>query len=92
MITRIVKLTISPDKVADFERLFVANRALIAGFDGCLHLEILHDIHHPHVYFTYSKWQSADAIEAYRQSDLFTGIWARVKPLFIDKPEAWSLM
>jgi quinol monooxygenase YgiN len=91
MITRIVKLTISPEHVQLFEQLFVANRERIAAFEGCTHLEILKDIHQPAIYFTYSKWRSAADIEAYRQSDLFNGIWSKVKPLFADKPEAWSL-
>jgi (4S)-4-hydroxy-5-phosphonooxypentane-2,3-dione isomerase len=77
--------------VADFERLFVANKDKIAAFEGCLHLEILRDIDTPNIYFTYSKWQSKDDIEAYRQSKLFNGIWSNVKPLFSGKPEAWSV-
>ncbi len=92
MITRIVKLTIDPNKVDEFKRLFVENKALIASFEGCMHLEILHDVEQPHVYFTYSKWQNVEAIEKYRQSELFNGIWSQVKPLFIGKPEAWSLI
>jgi quinol monooxygenase YgiN len=92
MITRLVKLTIEPNKVEEFQRLFVANKEQIAAFEGCLHLEILNDVNHPNVYFTYSKWQNVDAIENYRQSDLFNGIWSQVKPLFIAKPEAWSLI
>ncbi len=92
MITRLVKLMIEPNKVEEFQRLFVANKELIAAFDGCLHLEILNDVNQPNVYFTYSKWQSVDAIENYRQSDLFNGIWSQVKPFFIAKPEAWSLI
>ena len=92
MITRIVKLTIDPYKVDEFKRLFVENKALIASFKGCLHLEILHDVDQPNVYFTYSKWQNVEAIEHYRQSELFNGIWSQVKPLFVGKPEAWSLI
>jgi autoinducer 2-degrading protein len=91
MITRIVKLTIDPEKVADFERLFVSNKDLISNFEGCVHLEILHDVVQSNIYFTYSKWHNVEAIENYRQSELFNGIWSKVKPLFIAKPEAWSL-
>lgn len=91
MITRLVKLTIDPTKVEVFKRLFVDNKELIAAFEGCLHLEILNDVSQPNVYFTYSKWQNVDAIENYRKSDLFNGIWSQVKPLFVAKPEAWSL-
>jgi len=35
MITRIVKLTISPSKKEEFKSIFFANKNHIKGFDGC---------------------------------------------------------
>jgi len=30
-------------------------------------------------------------LEAYRQSELFKNVWSKTKPLFNDKPQAWSV-
>jgi len=92
MITRIVKLTIDPNKTEAFKSAFVDNKEHIGDFPGCTHLEILRDAKYSNIFFTYSKWETEDAIENYRKSDLFKGIWKNVKPMFCAKPEAWSLL
>jgi heme oxygenase (mycobilin-producing) len=92
MIIRIVKLHISTDKTQDFLDVFEQNKTQIRGFEGCMHLELLFDINHPDTVFTYSIWQNEEAIENYRNSELFNGIWNTVKPMFCGKPEAWSTL
>jgi len=90
MITRIVKLGIADHHIADFRKTFKENHARIASFPGCEEVRLVFDLSNPNVHFTISTWNSQESIEAYRQSELFTGIWSTVKPWFCAKPEAWS--
>ena len=90
MLIRIVRMTFQPDKLAKFETIFSASRDKIRAFPGCLHLELWHDPDNPTVRITHSHWESADALEAYRNSALFRTTWAATKPLFAGKPVAFS--
>lgn len=92
MITRIVKLTIRPEAVEEFKKIFYESQKLIRAFDGCLKLDLMRDLNNQSVFFTLSFWQNEDDLEAYRQSYLFRSTWAKVKILFSEKAEAWSLM
>ena len=91
MITRIVKLYISPDETEKFKTLFTNYKSEIIGFKGCLSVDLLQEKNNSSVFFTYSKWDSLKSIEEYRNSILFKGIWSSVKPLFSQKAQAWSL-
>lgn len=88
---RIVKLTFDPARAAEFEALFAEKQHAIRHFPGCTHLELWKDKMHQGVYFTYSMWDSMDALDTYRHSDLFTTVWAAIKGWFAGKPEAWSV-
>ena len=90
-ITRIVKMTFDPARVNDFLSVFNENRDRIAGFEGCMALELHHELSQPNVFFTISKWRSENDLEQYRSSELFQKTWARTKTLFAAKPEAWTL-
>ena len=90
MIKRLVKLTFRPDKIQDFKQIFEESKEKIKNTEGCLHLELLNDITHPHIFFTLSYWENEAALAGYRQSELFKTTWAKTKVLFADKPEAWS--
>ncbi|HEY1038104.1 MAG TPA: antibiotic biosynthesis monooxygenase family protein [Bacteroidia bacterium] len=91
MITRIVKMTFVPERVSEFLEVFDANKERIAGFEGCTHLKLLHDINDPSIFFTYSHWDSVEHLNKYRDSDLFAGVWNQTKILFAAKAEAWSV-
>lgn len=88
---RIVKMTFNPDKVDEFLENFNENRQHIRNFEGVEHLELLNDKNDSNIYFTYSIWKSPEYLEKYRHSDLFKAVWAKTKPLFIEKAEAWSV-
>ncbi|MCB0578322.1 MAG: antibiotic biosynthesis monooxygenase [Phaeodactylibacter sp.] len=92
MIKRIVKLTFDPRRTGDFLALFRESKPRILGFPGCRHVELLRCTDPDNVFFTYSFWEDAAALEAYRTSDLFRSTWSRTKPLFADKPQAWSVV
>ena len=90
MLIRIVRMMFQPDKLAEFETIFLASRDKIRAFPGCHHLELWHDLENPNVRITHSHWESADALEAYRNSALFKTTWAVTKPLFTERPLAFS--
>ncbi len=92
MIVRIVKMTFYPEMVSDFLKVFTHSKNAIRNFEGCLHLELLQDAHHKNIFFTHSHWDSEEHLDNYRNSDLFVATWSKTKILFVEKPEAWSLM
>ena len=92
MITRLVKLEFSELFIEDFKQLFTQVNIQIASFEDCMGVNLLQHETDKNVFFTISKWKNADALENYRQSDLFKRTWAQVKPHFVKKAEAWSLL
>lgn len=91
MLIRVVRMTFESGKTDDFLTVFRESQPLIRTFPGCRHLELWQDADHPAVFCTYSHWESAAALEAYRQSELFRSTWARTKLLFADPPQAFSV-
>ncbi|HEY0667936.1 MAG TPA: antibiotic biosynthesis monooxygenase family protein [Sphingobacteriaceae bacterium] len=91
MITRIVKMTFDAGKPSAFEDTFYKMQPAIRNFEGCLGVELLKDINNPSVYFTISRWESSDALENYRASEFFKSTWTKVKPMFIERAQAWTL-
>ena len=91
MIIRIVKMTFEPEHITKFQALFEGWKPKIRAFPGCQHLELLHDVDDPRIFFTYSHWNAASDLEAYRVSEVFASVWPVVKPLFAEKTEAWTV-
>jgi quinol monooxygenase YgiN len=91
MFVRIVKMSFEPSKIDEFLYNFEANKHNIRAFEGCEFLELYRDKHHTNIFFTYSYWNSETDLEQYRHSDLFKAVWSKTKPLFNQKPEAWSV-
>jgi len=91
MLVRIVKLSLQEDQIKKFLSNFNNQKLSIRNFPGCQFLELYNDKHMKNVFFTYSYWDNEDALNNYRHSELFQGIWAVTKPMFNAKPEAWSV-
>tara|TARA_B100001758_G_scaffold243087_1_gene252338 strand:+ start:668 stop:976 length:309 start_codon:yes stop_codon:yes gene_type:complete len=91
MLKRIVKLSIENDKKQLFIDLFASNKNYIEKFKGCKSVELVQDVNQNNIFFTLSIWDNEDALNNYRHSDLFKGIWSKTKTFFCDKPQAWSL-
>ncbi len=91
MLVRIVKLTFKTENISSFEKIFKETKQQIRSFEGCTFLELYQEIDHPNVFFTYSYWESQDALNMYRNSDFFKEVWSKTKLLFDAKPEAWSV-
>lgn len=90
MLIRIVRMTFQEDRLDEFQSIFDKSKHHIRAFPGNQHLELLRDPDHPNVRMTYSLWASADALETYRQSDLFRTTWAATKALFAERAVAFS--
>lgn len=90
MLIRIVRMTFQEDRLADFHAIFDRSKQRIRTFPGNHQLDLLKDPNQPNVRITYSLWESADALDAYRQSDLFRTTWAATKQLFAERAVAFS--
>jgi quinol monooxygenase YgiN len=84
-------LTFRPEAVRQFEELFSGWAPRIRAFPGCLHLELLRDASDPCTFFTYSHWEDPAALEAYRNSAVFAGVWPVVKTLLAEPARAWTV-
>jgi quinol monooxygenase YgiN len=91
MIVRLVKMTFRPEEVGRFLDLFEGWRHRIIAFPGCEHLELLRGVDKEAVVFTYSVWRSEADLEAYRESEVFAGVWPVVKPMFAAPAQAWTV-
>ena len=91
MITRIVRMHFRPEERGAFLDIFNASKDLIRQFDGCQQLNLYTEAGRPEVFFTFSIWESAAHLDAYRNSELFRETWAQTKALFAGKPQAWSM-
>ena len=91
MIVRIVKLSFKKENIASFEQLFEETKDKIRNFSGCNFLELYQDSEDPGIFFTYSYWQSSQALEAYRESEFFKNVWGKTKKMFEKKPQAWTV-
>lgn len=91
MLVRIVKMRFRENEISTFLSDFEKVKESIRAFPGCNFLELYRGQDDPCIFFTYSYWDTAEALNKYRHSELFKGVWAKTKPLFSDKPEAWSV-
>jgi len=92
MITRIVKMSFEAGKAEQFLEIFEEMKQHIAQSEGCFELNLHQDLANPNQFFTISLWDSEVNLDRYRNSELFKLTWARVKPLFAERAEAWSLI
>ena len=91
MLIRIVRMHFTEAGVEEFLEIFEINKAHIRNFQGCSHLQLLKDSDDPLCYTTLSYWDKHESLELYRQSELFGKVWGRVKTLFSERSQAFSL-
>jgi quinol monooxygenase YgiN len=92
MIIRIVRMHFTKAGVEEFLEIFNANKIAIRNFDGCTHLQLLKDLDNELVFTTLSHWSDAGSLERYRKSELFTSVWGRVRTLFSERTQAFSVV
>ena len=91
MIIRIVRMHFTEAGVEEFLEIFNKNKVAIRNFPGCSHLQLLKDAEDETVFTTLSHWSDEESLEAYRKSELFNSVWGRVKTLFAERTQAFSL-
>lgn len=91
MLIRYVRMTFQEDKVEDFLKVFDESKEKIRAMQGCRYLELMQDVNQPAIFMTHSHWLSENDLNNYRDSELFKSTWAKTKPLFADKPLAFSV-
>lgn len=77
--------------VDEFLEIFNRNKSAIRNFPGCSHLQLLKDAEDPNTYTTLSHWDNQQSLDNYRKSELFGSVWGRVKTLFAERTQAFSL-
>jgi len=91
MIIRIVRMHFTEAGIDEFLEIFNRNKEAIRNFPGCSHLQLLKDHDDPNCYTTLSHWDDTSCLDNYRKSELFGGVWGRVKTLFAERSQAFSL-
>ena len=90
MLVRLVSMSFHESDVTSFLSLFHESSDRIRAVAGCDRLELWQDIDQPNVMTTYSLWDSVEALEAYRESELFRTTWEKAKAFFDALPVASS--
>lgn len=90
MLTRLVRMRFQPDQVETFLALYATMRPQIVAQPGCLSVQLLHETDDPAAFATWSIWESAAALDAYRSSPFFRQFWPQVRALFRQPAEAVS--
>lgn len=91
MIIRIVRMHFTEAGVDEFLELFNRHKEAIRNFPGCSHLQLLKDHDDPTCFATLSHWDNTISLDSYRKSELFGQVWGRVKTLFSERSQAFSL-
>ena len=91
MLIRIVRMHFTEAGVEEFLEIFDQNKNQIRKFPGCTHLQLLKDPDDVLCYTTLSYWNTPADLEKYRTSELFVNVWGRVKTLFAERSQAYSL-
>lgn len=91
MLIRIVRMHFTEAGVEEFLQIFNEHKVAIRHFPGCTHLQLLKDADDENCFATLSHWEKPENLEQYRQSELFAKVWGRVKSLFSERTQAFSL-
>jgi heme-degrading monooxygenase HmoA len=91
MVIRIVRMHFTSAGVEEFLAIFNENKLAIRNFPGCTHLQLLKDLEDDNTFTTLSHWDTQSDLDAYRKSQLFGSVWGRVKTLFAERTQAFSL-
>ncbi len=90
MLTRLVRMYFQPDKVDEFLAFYEQLRPKIAQQPGCISVQLLRQTDDPAAFATWSVWESAAALDAYRTSAFFKSFWPQVRTWFRQPAEAVS--
>ncbi len=91
MIVRIVRMVFPPDLREPIAQKLLAQAPKVRAFAGCEGLALHLDSERSGVFYSISRWASLEALETYRNSELFRTFWAELRPHFIEPPQAFTL-
>lgn len=86
---RWVEIPVYAESLETARALLLRQAPRTRAFPGCLALT-LYEGEGPTLY-SFSVWESAEALEAYRRSALFRDFWESLRPHFRGKPDAVSV-
>lgn len=78
------------EEIEKFKSIFAKSQPFIQDFQGCKHVELWQELNFPEKMTTFSIWESEEALNNYRKSELFQTTWAQTKILFQAPPVANS--
>lgn len=81
-LVRFVTMRFRPEAVDTFLEVFHEVQPKIAACPGCHGVAVARNPLEPDSWYTISEWDDANALDAYRYSELFATTWKRTKPLF----------
>ena len=91
MIRRLVTMKFSESGAKTFLEIFEENKNTILNSQGCRSIKLLTNKNTVFEFTTDSVWESEEALNAYRNSELFISVWKKVKPLFIEPAQAETI-
>ncbi len=90
MLIRLVRMRFRSEEVERFLALYDQAYPIIVGQPGCRSVQLVREIDDPAAFATWSVWDDAAALDAYRRSAFFRGFWPEVKALFRAPAQAVS--
>ncbi len=88
---RLVRLTFKHDFIESFLELYKSHHDLLVKQAGFHSVILINDLDQPNVFLTLSLWRSKDHLERYRQSEVFSSTWSKIKPWFANPPVVQNL-
>jgi len=90
MVWRWVEMPAYADKVPLLQEKLLAQAPHTRNFPGCLYLQLFYQPEGP-TFYSLSQWESLEALEKYRASQLFRAFWGAIRPYFRAEPRAHTL-
>lgn len=88
MVIRLVNLRVAADKQAELADVLTTSHPQVRAVPGCQGIHILQDVTDPTHYVTWSAWDSAADLEAYRTSAVYAAVWPRIRACLAERATA----
>ena len=79
MVVRLVSLRVHPDRQAELADVLATSYPQVRAVAGCRALYILQDNDDPLHYLTWSVWDAAADLDAYRGGPVYAVVWPRIR-------------
>jgi hypothetical protein len=85
-------MTFRREEAETFLAIFMEAKPAILSFPGCTGVELWRGAADSNQFTTCSTWVSEEALNNYRNSEIFRQTWSKTKPLFSSKAMAFSFV